>query len=54
MNLGDSAVDSFEYQYHQRPPPPLPRAPEYLAAQKVMIPKSMVMTRGEVALCLPF
>jgi hypothetical protein len=30
MNLGDSAVDSFE-QYHQRP---LAQAPEYLAAQK--------------------
>jgi hypothetical protein len=28
MNLGDSALDSFEHQYYQRPPPPLTRAPE--------------------------
>jgi hypothetical protein len=34
MNLGDSAVDSCEHQYHQRPPPPLTRAPEYLASQR--------------------
>jgi hypothetical protein len=33
MNLGDSAVDSFE-QYHQQLPPPLTRAPEYFASPK--------------------